>query len=83
MSIKYKLRIIDVFNKLSTIKLSIIKDSYMFDFFENKKIGEYKIGFRFIFQSNSRTLNDKEIDNIIIEIIEPILQIDSVSLPGV
>ena len=55
----------------------------MFDFFENKKIGEYKIGFRFIFQSNSRTLNDKEIDNIIIEIIEPILQIDSVSLPGV
>ena len=55
----------------------------MFDFYENTKTNITKIGYRFIFQSHERTLTDKEIDNQIKVIINSILLIDSVSLPGI
>ena len=54
----------------------------MFDFYENKKINETKIGYRFIFQSHDKTLNDIEINLEIKKITEAALSIDSVSLPG-
>jgi len=55
---------------------------FMFDFFENKKTNETKIGYRFIFQSSNKTLTDEEINQSIESILIPILQIDSISLPG-
>ena len=54
----------------------------MFDFYKNKINNESKIGFRFIFQSNNRTLKDAEIDNEIEAIIKSVISIESVSLPG-
>ena len=36
-------------NKLSDLKIKYLKKSFMFDFFENKKTNEFKMGFRFIF----------------------------------
>ena len=54
----------------------------MFDFYENMKTNETKIGYRFIFQSNSRTLTDIEVNKEIKRITDSVLLIDSVSLPG-
>ena len=81
-SVKDSSKIAEVISKLSNIKSKILKHSFMFDFYENKNINESKIGFRFIFQSHDKTLKDIEIDNEIKNIIDPILSIKSVSLPG-
>ena len=54
----------------------------MFDYYENMKMNETKIGFRYIFQSNERTLKDHEINEEIKEITDSALSIKSVSLPG-
>ena len=81
-SIKDPTKIGDVINTLSNIKSEILKNLFMFDFYENKKVNEIKIGYRFVFQSYNRTLTDIEIDNIIEEIVDSVLLIESVSLPG-
>ena len=44
--------------------MEYLKESYMFDFYENEKTGETKIGYRFIFQDTEKTLNDNTIDKI-------------------
>jgi len=81
-SIKDFSKISDLINTLSSVESKIIKNFYIFDFYENKKTNEFKIGYRFIFQSNSRTLTDIEIDKEMKEILNSILLIESVSLPG-
>ena len=82
-SIKDSSKISDVINILLDFKSDLIKQSFMFDYYKNKKINETKIGFRFIFQSSKKTLTDTEIDIVVKEIIEPIMSIKSVSLPGI
>ena len=54
----------------------------MFDFYENKNTNESKIGYRFIFQSDRKTLTDTEVNKEIKKITDSILMIESVSLPG-
>ena len=82
-SVKDSSKIEEVIKILSNSESALLKHSFMFDLYKNKKTGESKIGFRFIFQSSSRTLTDIEIDQVISTIISPILSINSVSLPGV
>lgn len=60
----------------------IIKDSFMFDFYKNQKTQTVKLGYRFIFQSNSKTLSDDEINKKVDEIIAPLIKLDGVSIPG-
>jgi len=81
-AVKDSSRITEVINILSNVESKIMKNSFMFDFYENKKINESKIGFRFIFQSHYETLTDIQIDTEIKKIIQPVLSIESVSLPG-
>ena len=59
-----------------------LKDFYMFDFYENKENMEIKVGYRFIFQSFNKTLTDNEINSEVDSILEPLLRIDSVYIPG-
>lgn len=74
---------IDVFlREIESLDLSNLKKSFIFDFFENKKQGNFKIGIRFVFQSNSRTLTDIEIKKQYNKIIESALRINGVSIPG-
>ena len=82
-SVKDPSEIIKVIELLSNVSSKNLKTSFMFDFYENKKIDECKIGFRFIFQSHIGTLKDFEINNEIKKIIDPVLAIKSVSLPGI
>lgn len=71
-----------VIKLLDEVSDEIIKDSFIFDFYKNDKLALVKLGYRFIFQSSLKTLSDREINNKVREIINPILKIDGVSIPG-
>ena len=81
-SVKSSEQIEEVINILSGISSEIIVNSFMFDFYNNKKKNESKIGYRFIFQSDNRTLTDTEVNVEIKKITDSVLLLDSVSLPG-
>lgn len=68
--------------KLDSIQTRFLKESFMFDYYKNTTTDITKVGFRFVFQSHEKTLTDSEIDESINNIIESMLRIDSVSLPG-
>lgn len=71
--------VINILNKISD---EIIKNSFMFDFYKNHANETVKLGYRFVFQSNHRTLSDLEINTKVKEILTPILKLDRVSIPG-
>ena len=72
----------EVIETINNIKGMYLKDSFIFDFYKNDKNEEIKIGVRMIFQSNKKTLSDEDIKDSISKILEPILNIDGVSVPG-
>ena len=65
-----------------SFKDKLLKEVFIFDYYNNEKKQEIKIGFRFIFQSHDSTITDKEVDNAMSDIIKSALKLDSVSLPG-
>ena len=69
--------------KLDSINVEYLKELFMFDFYKNSETNITKVGYRFIFQSHHKTLTDTEIDEIIKNIVDSVLLINSVSLPGV
>lgn len=76
-------KISEVINRLDSVNANNLKEFFMFDFYENKAKNHTKIGYRFVFQSFDKTLTDLEIDDQIKPIIDSVLKIDSVSLPGI
>ena len=75
-------KITDLQNNILNFKGPHIKNIFIFDFFENKKINVIKIGFRFIFQSKIKTLTDVDVDKTMSEIFRLTLDIDGISIPG-
>ena len=71
-----------VIGMLDQVSDEIIQNSFIFDFYKNDKTKIVKLGYRCIFQSNARTLSDKEINAKVQEILKPILGMDGVSIPG-
>lgn len=69
-------------NYLDSLKIKNLKKCFMFDFYNNKKINEVKIGYRFIFQSTDHTLSDVEINNCVKKILDPLLSEEGISIPG-
>ena len=67
---------------LLAYKSNLIKEIFIFDFYNNKKNDEIKIGFRFIFQSYHETITDKVVNNIMKVIIEYTNSIEGISIPG-
>jgi len=67
---------------LDEVSDELIKDSFIFDFYKNDKTKIVKLGFRCIFQSNLSTLSDIEVNGKVQEILDPILKIEGVSIPG-
>ncbi len=61
----------------------IIKNIFIFDYFNNEKAQVIKIGFRFIFQSKEITLTSSQVDLIYNDIISKSLEIDGISIPGI
>tara|TARA_B100001057_G_scaffold126366_1_gene125155 strand:- start:26404 stop:28308 length:1905 start_codon:yes stop_codon:yes gene_type:complete len=75
-----KCRILEEF--ILNFKNNLLKEVFVFDYFKNEKMREIKIGFRFIFQSKSSTITDKEVDEVMNLIIKDALKLESISIPG-
>ena len=60
----------------------LIKEKFIFDYFFNEKSAEIKIGFRFIFQSLNSTITEKQVNNIMNDIIRHTEKIKGVTIPG-
>ena len=71
-----------VIELISNFDDDILKDAYFFDFYENKKLQEIKVGVRLIFQSVLCTLSEEEIQKTIHRLLKPILDLEGVSVPG-
>jgi phenylalanyl-tRNA synthetase beta chain len=72
----------DIIKALDGISDEIITDSFIFDFYKNYKTNSIKLGYRFIFQSQNKTLSEEEINKKVQEIINPITELEGVSIPG-
>jgi len=59
-----------------------LKESFIFDFYINEKLGEIKVGIRLIFQSSTKTLSDDDIQMSIDNILKPVINLDGVFIPG-
>ncbi len=60
----------------------LLKDVFIFDYFNNEKNAEIKIGFRFVFQSADTTITEMQVNKIINVIISHIEDIDGITIPG-
>lgn len=67
---------------LLNYKSTLIKEIYIFDFYNNVKNKEIKLGFRFVFQSKKSTITESEVNDEMDTIINNALSFDSVSIPG-
>ena len=67
---------------ISEFKHDLLKEVYIFDYFNNEKNAEIKIGFRFVFQSSDSTITEAQVNNIISVIIDHIEEIDGITIPG-
>ncbi len=72
----------DVISHLLNLNDENLKDAFIFDFYENKKLDEIKVGIRLIFQSNLHTLSDEDIQHSVNKLLKPIIDLDGISVPG-
>ena len=76
----YKREVLEEY--LLNIKDEILKEVFIFDYFYNERNSEIKVGFRFIFQSKTKTITDEEIDKVMNQIVKETILIDGVIVPG-
>lgn len=81
-SIKDFSRMIELQETMLTFQHNFLKDVFIFDYFKNEKNKEIKMGFRFIFQDDEKTITDNEVDQIFKDIVQKALGVKSVSIPG-
>ena len=72
-----------ILDAVGSIEENLIKNKFIFDYYKNKKNNHTKIGYRFIFQSNKKTLTVEEVDKVMADIVKSILSIEGVSIPGI
>lgn len=67
---------------LLNYKHEFLKEIFIFDYYKNNKLKEIKVGYRFIFQAQDRTITEKDVSNVINDIIKAACEVSSVSIPG-
>tara|TARA_B110000908_G_scaffold165262_1_gene214426 strand:+ start:1087 stop:2994 length:1908 start_codon:yes stop_codon:yes gene_type:complete len=72
----------DLCDLLLNYKNNIIKNVYIFDYYNNEERKETKIGFRFVFQSKEITLTSSEIELVYNDIVSKCLKIEGIVIPG-
>ena len=60
----------------------LLKNSFIFDFYNDTNNKEIKIGFRFVFQRDDKTITENEVNLVMEEIIEKSLEFNGISIPG-
>tara|TARA_Y200000002_G_scaffold348490_1_gene324476 strand:+ start:5408 stop:7330 length:1923 start_codon:yes stop_codon:yes gene_type:complete len=68
--------------KIFDFDSKILKDAFLFDFYENASKQEVKAAYRFIFQDFSKTLTDEAINQELEPLLSEILKLKNVSIPG-
>lgn len=68
--------------KILDFKSKILKDVFLFDFYEDRSRQKVKAAFRFIFQGVSKTLTEEEINQDLEPLLNDILSLKDVSIPG-
>ena len=63
-------------------KSLIVSETFIFDFFENKKLNILKVGFRFKFQSDNKSLTDNEVDKVMDKIMKISMSTDGIKIEG-
>ena len=63
-------------------KSDLIKDIFIFDFYNNREKEIIKLGFRIVFKSNEKTLTDIEVDKIMKNIFNNCSKIKNVEILG-
>jgi len=81
--IKDSTKIEELVNIINEYSNQILKQVFIFDYYRNTETKQTKIGFRFIFQSNNKTLRVNEIDLVISDVIKRTIAIDSIEIPGI
>ena len=66
----------------ATENYDLLTESFIFDFFQNKKLNLLKLGFRFKFQAADKSLTDEEIDQIMDKLISDSMALDGISIEG-
>ena len=61
---------------------NLLREVFVFDYFKNEKLNEIKIGFRFVFQSRDTTITDRDVNEVMNQIIKKALIDDSITIPG-
>ena len=73
-------------NKIEDIIFSFrsinLKNAFVFDFYNDRKNDQIKIGFRFIFNSKIKTLTVDDVDKEIDDIVRLCMEIGGVEVPG-
>ncbi len=65
-----------------SLKSTILKEVFVFDYYKNEKENKIKIGFRFIFQSKEKTITDEDVNRAIDVIISKAIKIGDIEVPG-
>ena len=60
----------------------IMTEAFVFDYFENKKTGLLKIGYRFKFQSLQKSLTDDEVDSVVNNLIKASMSLNGIKIEG-
>ncbi len=75
-------RIEELHDLIMNFENDLLKNKFVFDFFNNPKLNIVKIGFRFSFQSDERTLLDEDVNAIMNDIVNKTKKIPGVEIPG-
>ena len=81
-SLKEYSKLKDLENLLLSFNHKILKEVFIFDYYNNEIKNEIKLGFRFVFQSSSGTLTDMDIETVMENIMNQSIEIKGVSIPG-
>ena len=60
----------------------IMTEAFVFDYFENKKMGLLKIGYRFKFQALQKSLTDDEVDSVMNNLIKTSMSLSGIKIEG-
>ena len=63
-------------------QVNSFQESFIFDYFENKKLNVMKVGYRFKFQTEDKSLTDKEVDALMKVLTDNALSINGVNIEG-
>jgi phenylalanyl-tRNA synthetase beta chain len=81
-SVKNSSKCIELQKLILEYNHNLLKEVFIFDYFVIKENEDIKIGFRFVFQSASRTITESDVNKIMENIINRALLIETVTLPG-